>query len=263
VDRKKLVARLFECGHCKLRFRHPRDEESTLSRFYQEQYSEPDGITTRLPDAAKNLAAGNDLLQLGEGARSAKRLIPCLTAITKRQEIKSLRLLDYGCSWGYMLQEFRALGCNVQGFEISQPRAAFGREQLCLEIVTDPSEVRKDNDIVVCSHVIEHVPDPRQLLNTLRALTLADGYVLLMCPNGSREMQASLPSIYRKMWGKVHPNMISSEFLLATLPDVPLLIATEITDLFGLAENWNGRSVLQADNMSGIELFAVIRGGNE
>jgi len=84
-----------------------------------------------------------------------------------------------------------------------------------------------------------------------------------MCPNGSREMQASLPSIYRKMWGKVHPNMISSEFLLATLPDVPLLIATEITDLFGLAENWNGRSVLQADNMSGIELFAVIRGGNE
>ena len=49
IDRKFIFARLFECQACRLRFRHPLDNQERLETFYQTAYIQGDGITTHLP----------------------------------------------------------------------------------------------------------------------------------------------------------------------------------------------------------------------
>src|SRR6516225_368030 len=50
---------------------------------------------------------------------------------------KSLRISEYGSSWGYTTYQFKEAGHQVKGFEISRTRAAFGTKNLGVEICVD------------------------------------------------------------------------------------------------------------------------------
>ena len=54
IQRKYLFTSLRECSNCKLRFRIPLEKFRNSSKFYQENYNEPDGITTYIQDKELN-----------------------------------------------------------------------------------------------------------------------------------------------------------------------------------------------------------------
>ena len=64
------------------------------------------------------------------------------------------------------------------------------------------------------SHVIEHMYKPVLFREHMDALLNDNGYVILTCPNGSMSGLFDHPKVWRKLWGAVHPNMISDEYLM-------------------------------------------------
>ncbi len=83
------------------------------------------------------------------------------------------RICILGCSWGYEMLPLRQRGYDVFGIELSRTRRAFGREKLGLPIYPSVEHAAAEAgsvDVILSSHVLEHVPKVSQLVE---AVTLA------------------------------------------------------------------------------------------
>jgi 2-polyprenyl-3-methyl-5-hydroxy-6-metoxy-1,4-benzoquinol methylase len=95
-------------------------------------------------------------------------------------------LLDVGCGNGYFMERMRSLGWSVTGVD-PDPSAVSYTASRGLAVfqggVADvPDEARFD--VIVLSHVIEHVPDPIQLLRDCeRRLRPGIGRLIITTPN--------------------------------------------------------------------------------
>ncbi|NTV46548.1 MAG: class I SAM-dependent methyltransferase, partial [Chlorobiales bacterium] len=96
------------------------------------------------------------------------------------------KFLDYGASWGYATYQFGQAGYDAMGFELSVPRGGYAKSKLGVNMLNDFSQLNsyKGNfDIVFSSHVIEHVPVPKDLFNTFSMLLKPGGMMIAFVPN--------------------------------------------------------------------------------
>lgn len=96
-------------------------------------------------------------------------------------------LLEIGCGFGFGLDfAQRALGWDVSGYDPS-PFALKGRELLSLpiesRIFTPADDLNRRFDVVFASELLEHVPEPRQLVATLRGVLQQGGVLALTTPD--------------------------------------------------------------------------------
>lgn len=99
------------------------------------------------------------------------------------------RLLEVGVGSGHFLQAARAQGHRVSGVELN-PAAAARVRGLGFEVFeTDLAELAKGLDMpfdAVCAfQVLEHVPDPRRLLEAMHAVLRPGGRLVLSVPNAA------------------------------------------------------------------------------
>jgi hypothetical protein len=250
-----LVTRLFECQNCYLCFRHPTDSDQENSDFYGSQYVENDGITTSLPTSSEV----DELVSTGFARyplKSLNRFEPVLRHCFKGKS--SLRVIDYGASWGYLTYQFQELGHDAVGYEISAPRAEFGRKQLGVDIRISLDSLGTDYDLFFCSHVIEHVPNPSELLKTSAELVTHDGFAIILCPNGGLSFRKKNWNGFHTGWGKVHPNVMAPGFFQRALASNPWYIASTPSALSQI-DKWNCRSQTIGDELDGDELIVVAR----
>ncbi len=109
------------------------------------------------------------------------------------------KLLDVGCGDGKLLKILKLMGWNVKGFEIDPVSADIAiRSGLDVENASYENISRSGDlyDIVIASHVIEHVYSPREFLNSLMNRTKISGSVIISCPNPD----SFLAIIFRKYW---------------------------------------------------------------
>lgn len=123
------------------------------------------------------------------------------------------RILDFGCSWGYGSWQMRQAGFEVFSFEIGRERARYAREKLQCTMVSDLQTLHGKVDCVFSSHVIEHLPNPRILFDEAEKVLRPGGLFVCYCPNGAMEREKKDTSAYHRNWGKVHPLMLTPEFL--------------------------------------------------
>ena len=206
VDRK-FFHTLHECRGCGILFRYPSETSVEMDKFYQAGYSEP-GLTTELPSeeelttllennffgSAKDYHYHVDIfraLGLGSGAK----------------------ILDFGANWGYATYQFRKAGFDATGFELSRPRAEFGK-RLGLEILTTLPSKAETYDAVYSCQVLEHVPNPEETLLEQLRLVRPGGLVIAHTPNGSEAARHANPNAFHRLWGKVHPVLLTDQFIL-------------------------------------------------
>jgi SAM-dependent methyltransferase len=95
-------------------------------------------------------------------------------------------LLDIGCATGALLASMRERGWRVTGVEIS-PSAGYGRDVRKLDIRDLPLEENnfpdKSFDVVLASHLIEHLNNPGSFLSEIYRILKQDGYVFITTPN--------------------------------------------------------------------------------
>ncbi len=112
------------------------------------------------------------------------------------------RYLEIGCSFGFAMDYARRmLGWRVRGFDPGYIAAA-GKKLLDLPIDNAYFEAASvsvgEADLVLCSEVIEHIPDPANFILLLRRALGENGLLLLTTPNGdavspSAPMEVILP----------------------------------------------------------------------
>jgi 2-polyprenyl-3-methyl-5-hydroxy-6-metoxy-1,4-benzoquinol methylase len=98
------------------------------------------------------------------------------------------RVLDVGCSSGYLARPLVERGNTVVGIELD-PAAALEAEAYCERVLVGDIETialeldPASFDVVLCGDVLEHLRDPVATLARLRPFLRADGRLVLSTPN--------------------------------------------------------------------------------
>ncbi|MCW3041578.1 MAG: class SAM-dependent methyltransferase [Solirubrobacterales bacterium] len=103
------------------------------------------------------------------------------------------RVLDVGCSTGYLAAVLAATGCRVVGIEADEHAAQRARARdVLVAIITgsvDDDDVlaraaeHGPYDAIVCGDVLEHLPHPNATLRALASQLAPDGRVVVSVPN--------------------------------------------------------------------------------
>ncbi len=99
------------------------------------------------------------------------------------------KVLDLGCSVAALALYLRSQGCFVMGVD-NDASALQIAEQRCdrvaqidLNDLTALHSLDRDFDVILCNDVLEHLLDPRAVLDALRAHIRDDGFVVASIPN--------------------------------------------------------------------------------
>jgi SAM-dependent methyltransferase len=96
------------------------------------------------------------------------------------------RVLDIGCATGALLDRLRGRGWDCAGVEIS-PSAEYARRERSLDVRGLPLEdcgfPAESFNLVLASHVIEHLNDPAAFVAEVRRVLARGGYFLVTTPN--------------------------------------------------------------------------------
>ena len=156
---------IVECLDCGLRYVNPQPTDRELREFY----------------------AGFDLESTwrGDGEERFDRAV--------RDFVLRFRhdgsLLDVGSSRGNFLIAMRGARFSVYGVEPSLQNSEFARSANRIDTYTGTIEeflsapTRRNFDVITVLNVIEHVPDPKQVLNGLRDLLVDGGLLVLAVPD--------------------------------------------------------------------------------
>jgi len=118
--------------------------------------------------------------------------------ITNELKNKDVKILDYGCGLGQILQALKVEGYkNCYGVDIEKSAIEFCKEnslhveELNLDNLLNPFSSKFD--IIILSHIIEHIPKD-EIINTLNFIKnefLADnGKLLIAVPNAQSNTHA-------------------------------------------------------------------------
>lgn len=169
---------LMECTHCAVVFTAPPLQQDELSRYYPEEYvphhslgsirSNPVGALFRflavLPYRLRFGKVEWDEPPFGNG-----------------------RLLDVGCGQGALLKRMNRLGWRCWGIDVS-PHAVAETQRNVPEATVFLSDLahlstQQSFDVIVMSHVLEHLPKPVDGLRQCHRLLSPGGKLVLSIPN--------------------------------------------------------------------------------
>ena len=95
-------------------------------------------------------------------------------------------VLDYGCGVdGYLHSRSRSWQINIDGFEVSTKTLNILREQYPNSQFFDPESfvtTNKSYDLIVLSDVLEHLSNPKELLDSLKSRLKEDGVIWIQQP---------------------------------------------------------------------------------
>ena len=250
VDRKWGVSALRECNQCFLLFRTPTTSAAENQQFYEHAYQQ--GFTTELPSQPVLKDLKRTLFKGTEKDYSA--ILTLLSALGLRT---GNRIFDFGCSWGFGSWQLRQAGYDVASYEISGQRARYAAENLGVRLCDVSTEPERTYDAFFSAHVIEHVPNPREMIENGMRLLRPGGLFVALTPNGTAAFRKADPVSWSKMWGQVHPQLITERWInhVAANRD---WIAMATPAKSNVLEAWDGSQGV-AGQLVGPELLFVIR----
>ncbi|MDA0195259.1 MAG: methyltransferase domain-containing protein [Bacteroidetes bacterium] len=172
-DRYGIFHSVFICKGCGLVTSNPRMDENSLNHFYKEEYR-PLYIGSETPK--HDFFEG----QLFKGQRIYNFLM-------KHHHIKSPSqlVLEVGCGAGGILKYFKNQGHEVIGVDLGAEYINYGVKEHDLDLrVGNLKSLKLDSkpDIVIYSHVLEHLTSPVEELSGLRNLISEQTIIYIEVP---------------------------------------------------------------------------------
>lgn len=167
---RALRINLVQCKGCDLVLQSPRLSPQGLGTFYEEHYR------TEIDSASQE-----SLFQRGmrRGAYIQEFLVNNGISCENR------RVVEVGCGYGGILEAFHQVGGIISGCDLEPNAAKFalGRgldvRQGGIEVLSD---VAASADIVILSHVLEHIPEPIEFLAAVASLLKPGGVLYVEVP---------------------------------------------------------------------------------
>jgi 2-polyprenyl-3-methyl-5-hydroxy-6-metoxy-1,4-benzoquinol methylase len=95
-----------------------------------------------------------------------------------------IRALDFGMGWGHWCKVVQGFGCQVWGYELSQPQIEHARS-LGIGVVGWDDIPQGRFDFISTEQVFEHLDEPLKTLQQLRRGLTPQGLLKIATPNGS------------------------------------------------------------------------------
>lgn len=172
---------------CTLHFCHPQPDDDALTALYQADFA---------PGARP-----------GHGSTPpayARTLVRALSGATGT--LAGRRVLDFGAGIGNVSAALREAGADVVAVEPSPEGRARTMAQAGILAVAGLSELGpRVFSLIVMVEVIEHLRNPRAVLETLRTMVEADGQLFVTTPN--------LASLRARLEGPAWPNVATPHHL--------------------------------------------------
>lgn len=168
-----------EIGHLKI---EPTPTDDELAQYYNEKYY-------TATDGRNQYAHGytdDELLHKKIHALETIRLVPRPEAAHGHGTA-----FEVGVGEGFTLKELRDAGWQATGIDFTpdglrafnpemEPFVTFGDAYALLDAAIAKGEAY---DLVICNHVLEHVPDPADLLERMRRILKPGGVLRFVVPN--------------------------------------------------------------------------------
>jgi SAM-dependent methyltransferase len=140
-----------------------------------------------------------------------------------KQQRLSGRLLDVGCSNGQFMYHLRPLGFLSEGVELNPATAAIAERNGFRVFQGQLSEAKfadQTFDVVNLGDLIEHVPNPRALIEECRRILKVNGVLIISTPNFNcwwNWYTYSLARLFRTPWPAVTPPLHLQQFSAVNL----------------------------------------------
>jgi SAM-dependent methyltransferase len=165
---------IYRCGACGLSWALPAAgarnvEDGQLRAFYDDSYYQSDSIVG-YKDYLKNEAVHR---------RNARHILAMTAAYAR---LDGARVLDVGCAFGFLLDEARRVGAEVCGAEMSDTARKHAERELALKVAPEfpfSDALGGTFDIAFLIGTIEHLADPRRMLQDIREVLKPDGLLVL------------------------------------------------------------------------------------
>jgi SAM-dependent methyltransferase len=219
----------------------PLPSETDLDRFYESHYR----------DAIDATGRGQNLARLIKGGPDAEREREWLALTLHADVLDALeaaaaeglprRALDVGCGTGDLLAVLANAGWDTTGTEPATDIAEVGRARgLVIEPVTGGAfidawrtEHRPPFSGITLMNVLEHVPEPAELILTLSEALAPGGRIVARVPNDFSALQlAAQEAIGREPWWIAIPDHVNY-FSVDTITGLFERLGFEIVDVIG------------------------------
>lgn len=213
----------WRCSGCAALYLNPRPSPESIARAYSSYYTHRSGVAESVVKWGKALLRHTCYLAWYDLALQPRlslprQLFPVLTPLRRRlgapffilQELNRLPrglVLDVGCGNGDNLVAAHQLGWKVLGLEVDPEAVRTARAagvNVDLGDYRRLAEHRQRFDCLICSHVIEHVHEPRTLLHLLAHALKPGATALISLPNAGSAVLAAVGENWRGLEAPRH-----------------------------------------------------------
>lgn len=195
---------VFHCKACDHRFLDPYPTETVLLQYYSSKYT--------AYSASHGLNVDQQITVAGARKSGYYRHIAVNPGV---------RILDVGCGGGSFLAVCRELGADVQGVEPSAEGVKTCQDNDVPVFHGTMTEFLKQGnapyDFVTANHMLEHHPNPVQLLQEMASILTTDGQVWISVPNAGCYFARKLKGNWHSADLPVHLQHFSIRSLMAAL----------------------------------------------
>ena len=191
----------------------PSDEE--ITRFYQSQYYDLIRKGGRAPELRRLMAGGQEAERERAWLRATFYSDICYLL---NQYAFGKRVLDVGCGTGEFLSYLKENGFDTTGIEPSSDAVAAAESRgLAVHNATLEEFVEHHRssgigtfDAITLLNVLEHVPEPAQVVEIIKPLLNPEGIICVRVPNDFSEMQsAAHQQLNKEAWWIAIPDHIN------------------------------------------------------
>lgn len=222
------------CDDCSSLYLDPRPTVDSIGRAYSTYYTHEDETVAQGVRSGFKLRLRNECLfhwlgidqeprfnhSFGRYLSVLKPMIPRKFPLDQLARLPRGKLLDVGCGSGDFLLAAQAIGWQVRGIEIDTKAVAaacckgLSVQHGSFELLC---EYRSLFECIVCSHVIEHVHEPLQLLSSLVNALKPGGSLFIAYPNPNSIVRRWFGSHWRGLEAPRHLCLPSLEVLQTEL----------------------------------------------